>query len=172
VYVAKFQVCSFLIVSNAILCLDYTSASLLKMSYLDYIRTMASQSVMGSPNEYDAYSVVTEAFIYHKSPYNRYTIFPQFYFQWKPNDPKDYRGSIPDFVLGRYVDAWPWVRLQGGAEVKRATEAMQGLPLPNIMALDKNVQRAVADTRNQARDQAVSAIKEGWEPLHVEKLNV
>jgi len=134
------------------------------MSYLDYIRTMASQSVMGSPNEYDTYGVVTEAFVYHKNPFNRYTIFPQFYLQWKPNDPKDYRGSIPDFVLGRYINVWPWVRLQGGAEVKRATEAMQGLPLPDVMALDKNVQRAVADTRNQARDQVVSTIKEGRLP--------
>jgi hypothetical protein len=51
-----------------------------------------------------------------------------------------------------------------GAEVKRATKAMQGLPLPDIMALDKNIQRAVADSHNQARVQAVSAIKEGRLP--------
>jgi len=88
-------------------------------------------------------------------------VLPQLYLRWKPNDPKDHRGSIPDLVLGRYIGTWPWVWLQGGAEVKRATPKMEGLPHPNTMAMDDQVQRILHETCSQARDQAVSAIKEG-----------
>lgn len=134
------------------------------MAELDYLYTMASRSVMGGPNEYDTYGVITEAFIYHKVPYNRYTIFPQLYLRWKPNDPSDRRASIPDFVLGRYIDAWPRVQLQGGAEVKKAIPEMEGLPHPNLMALNKRLQQILDDTRHQAKDQAVSAVKESRLP--------
>ncbi|KAM6503054.1 hypothetical protein JOM56_003031 [Amanita muscaria] len=117
-----------------------------------------------NPNEYDTYGVITEAFIYHKQPHDRYTIFPQYYLQWKPNEPKDRRASIPDFALGRYIDGWPWVRLQGGAEVKRANPEMKGLPPPATVGLSRDVQNVVYNTRFQARDQAVCAIKEGRLP--------
>jgi len=130
------------------------------MAYLDHLHAMASRSVMGGPNEYDAYGVITEAFIYHKNPYDRFTIFPQLYLRWKPTDPSDRRGSIPNFVLGQYINAWPWVQLQGGAEVKRAMKKMEGLPHADTMALDDELQKILQVTRGQARDQAVSAIKE------------
>ena len=126
------------------------------MAYLDHLHAMASRSVMGGPNEYDAYGVITEAFIYHKNPYDRFTIFPQLYLRWKPTDPSDRRGSIPDFVLGRYIDAWPWVQLQGGAEVKRAMKKVEGLPHADTMALDDELQKILQVTRGQARDQAVA----------------
>ena len=55
---------------------------------------------------------VTEALILHKQPQDRYALFPQMYLPWNPSNSEDLRGSIPDFVIGRYSDSFPHVRLQ------------------------------------------------------------
>ncbi|KAK2467348.1 hypothetical protein APHAL10511_000583 [Amanita phalloides] len=127
---------------------------------------MVEKSLLApNPSEYDIYGVLTEAFIFHKRPYDRYTIFPQFYLHWKPNNPTDRRGSIPDFVLGHYIERAPWIRLIGGAEVKRAAPlVMKGLPAADTVSYNSGVQDIIADARFQARDQIVSAIKEGRLP--------
>jgi hypothetical protein len=64
-----------------------------------YLKDMAMKSVMGSPNEYDAYGAIAEAFILHKQPRNRYTIFRQLHFRWNPEEPVDKRASLPDFAI-------------------------------------------------------------------------
>jgi hypothetical protein len=76
---------------------------------------------------------ITEAFILHKKPMDRYTIFPQLFLSWQPDTPSDKRGALPDFGIGRYYDTPPFVRLQGGAEVKASIPFMVTLPPPAIV---------------------------------------
>lgn len=89
---------------------------------------MARKSVLGTPSEYEAYGVITEAFILHKRPQDRYTIFPQLPLPWNPDQADDLRSSIPDFGFGHYYDSFPHVRLYGGAEVKKAPPSIVHLP--------------------------------------------
>ena len=125
---------------------------------------MAQISVLGDPTEYDAYGLITEAFILHKQPRNRYTIFPQFFIAWHPKNITDSRGNVPDFVLGRYSEFPPHVRLQGGAEVKKATPRMIQLPPTKVISEDRDVQNTFHSCQFQARDQAKAAVKGGHLP--------
>jgi len=136
------------------------------MSHLQHLYRLALLSVMSlNPDQYDASAIIMEAFIFHKQPRERYIIFPQRYLQWKPDEPKNRRGaSMPDYVLSRVIDRRPWIQLQGGAEVRKAKALMKGLPPPDIVSLDQDVQNTLYDTRFQARDQAVGEIKEGRLP--------
>ncbi|KAF7760402.1 hypothetical protein Agabi119p4_11078 [Agaricus bisporus var. burnettii] len=120
---------------------------------------MVQFSVLGDPTEYDAYGVITEAFILHKIPRNRYTIFPQLFLPWKPDEPLDTRGSLPDFGLGRYYPIAPHIRLQGGCEVKKATWLMEDLPPTNVISKESDVLNVVKLSKLQAEDQAKSAVK-------------
>ena len=144
-------------------------------SYLDSCTTMTTasdqtyllkiqNSVLGVPTEYDAYGVVTEAFILHKTPRDRYTIFPQLFIPWNPDDALDARGSLPDFGLGCYSPIFPHVRLQGGAEVKRAIPIMRQLPPTHIVSQDPDVRNSLHVCRFQAEDQAKAAVKGGLIP--------
>jgi hypothetical protein len=129
-----------------------------------YLKEMAKTSVMGTPSEYDAYGVITEAFILHKHPRNRYTIFPQLRLPWNPEEPIDKRASLPDFAIGRYRVEPPHVCVMGGAEVKKAIPEMLGLPdSPFITQIDK-VQNELRACFFQAEDQVKSAIKGGKLP--------
>ena len=101
---------------------------------------MAQMSVLGNPTEYDAYGLITEAFILHKQPRDRYTFFPQLFIPWHPKDTTDSRGDIPDFGLGRYSEFPPHIRLQGGAEVKRATPQMIKLPPTNFIKKERDLE--------------------------------
>lgn len=129
-----------------------------------YLKDMALMSVMGTPNEYDAYGVITEAFVLHKQPRNRYTIFPQLRFPWNPEDPLDKRASRPDFAIGRYHVDHPHIRVQGGAEVKKAIPEMLGLPDAHNIAKIDNIQNELRACFFQAEDQVKSAIKAGYLP--------
>jgi hypothetical protein len=124
----------------------------------EYLLKMAQISVLGNPNEYTAYGLITEAFILHKQPHNRYTIFPQFFIPWNPKK-KDSRGNIPDFVLGLYSDSPPHVRIQGGVEIKKATPRMIQLPPTNVISEDRDIQNTFRSCRFQAEDQAKAAVK-------------
>jgi len=129
-----------------------------------YLKEMAQISVMGAPSEYDAYGVITEAFILHKYPRNRYTIFPQLRLPWNPEEPIDKRASLPDFAIGIYHVEPPHVRVMGGAEVKKAIPEMLGLPdAHDITQIDK-VQNDLRACFFQAEDQVKSAIKGGHLP--------
>jgi hypothetical protein len=127
-------------------------------------RWHSTQSVLGNPTEYDAYGLITEAFILHKQPRDCYTIFPQLFIPWRPEVSTDSRGNIPDFGLGRYSDSPPHVRLQGGAEVKKASPGMIKLPPTNVISKDEDVKNAFHTTQFQARDQAKAAVKGGHLP--------
>ncbi|KAF8891951.1 hypothetical protein CPB84DRAFT_1368936 [Gymnopilus junonius] len=93
---------------------------------LQYLFGIAQMSTFGDPTEYDAYGVITEAFILHKQPRERYIIFPQLHLRWNPDITSDGRGSLPDFCLGKYYDSAPHIRLQGGVEVKRLYRSCLG----------------------------------------------
>lgn len=130
----------------------------------EYLLKMAQFSVLSNPTEYDAYGLITEAFILHKQPRDRYIIFPQLFIPWNPKKTTDTRGDIPDFGLGRYSEIPPHVRLQGGAEVKRATPRMIQLPPTNVISRDRDVQNVLHTCQFQARDQAKAAVKGGHLP--------
>ncbi|KIJ41521.1 hypothetical protein M422DRAFT_172138, partial [Sphaerobolus stellatus SS14] len=123
------------------------------------LRGMVRKSILGTPSEYDAYGVITEAFILHKQPRERYTFFPQLYLPWNPHKPKDSRGSIPDFGLGRYCQSVPYVCLQGGVEVKKASTATAHLPPANEAYTIDLLQRSIHLSVPQAEDQAKAAVK-------------
>lgn len=126
---------------------------------------MAQFSVLGNPTEYDAYGLITEAFILHKQPRDRYTIFPQLFIPWHPKNTTDGRGDIPDFGLGRYSEFPPHIRLQGCAEVQRATPLMIKLPPTNVISKDSDIQNTFHICQFQARrDQAKAAVKGGHLP--------
>jgi hypothetical protein len=129
-----------------------------------YLLRLAQLSVMGNPTEYDAYGVVTETFFVHKNPRDRYTIFPQLYLPWSPQDVSDARGTPPDFGLGCYFHIPPHVRLQGGAEVKRATSFMIDLPPCGAVGKDESVMETLHACSFQARDQDKAAVKGGHLP--------
>jgi hypothetical protein len=129
-----------------------------------YLLTLALKSVMGAPSEYDAYGVITEAFILHKKPIDRYTIFPQLFLSWKPGTSSDKRGALPDFGIGRYYDTSPFVRLQGGVEVKAAIPFMVGLPPPAIVSRQPDVQITLHGCFFQIEEQAKTAVKGGLLP--------
>lgn len=126
-----------------------------------YLKDMAWMSVMGSPSEYDAYGIITEAFILHKQPRNRYTIFPQLRLLWNPEEPTDKRASLPDFAIGHYHVDPPHIRVRGGAEVKKAIPEMLGLPDAYDIAKIDKVQNDLRACFFQAEDQVKSAIKGG-----------
>ena len=65
-------------------------------------------------------------------------IFPQLFIPWKPAAVADSRGALPDFGLGRYYDVPPYIRLQGGIEVKKATQSMIKLSPPSIIAASED----------------------------------
>ena len=119
---------------------------------------MAQISVLGNPNEYTAYGLITETFILHKQPHNHYTIFPQFFIPWNPQK-NDSRGNIPDFVLGLYSDSPPHVHIQGGVEIKKATPWMIQLPPTNVISEDRDIQNIFRSFKFQAEDQAKAAVK-------------
>jgi len=125
---------------------------------------MAQRSVLGNPTEYDAYGLITEAFILHKQPRDRYTIFPQLFIPWRPEVPTDCRGNMPDFGLGCYSESPPHVRLQGGAEVKKASPSMIKLPPTNVISKHEDVKNSFHNAQFQARDQAKAAVKGGHLP--------
>jgi hypothetical protein len=124
-----------------------------------YLLEMVQNSVLGTPTEHDAYGVITEAFILHKQPRNRYTIFPQLFIPWNPTKAVDKRGSLPDFGLGRYFPDPPHVRLQGGVEVKKARAFMRQLPPPQFLSEHEDVKNMLHQCRFQANDQAKAAVK-------------
>jgi len=126
---------------------------------LSYLMELAQKSVLGTPTEYDAYGVITEAFILHKKPTDRYTIFPQLFLQWKPDAASDRRGALPDFGIGRYYDTYPFVRLQGGAEVKASIPFMHLLPPPDIVSRLPDVMDTLHSCYFQAEEQAKAAVK-------------
>ncbi|EKM74761.1 hypothetical protein AGABI1DRAFT_47413, partial [Agaricus bisporus var. burnettii JB137-S8] len=126
-----------------------------------------------NPSRFGAYGVITEALILHKTPRNRYTIFPQLFIPWKPklpNQPLDTRGSLPDFALGCYYINAPHIHLQGGCEVKKATTLMELLPSTNVVGEDEDVMNLVRAGEYQAEDQAKSAVKSGLLPPNVQLL--
>jgi hypothetical protein len=131
-----------------------------------YLLELAQKSVLGTPSEYDAYGVVTEAFILHKKPMRRYTIFPQLFLSWKPDARNDKRGVLPDFGIGYYYDSPPHVRLQGGAEVKAAMPFMDSLPPPANISNLPDVKDVLYSCFNQAEDQAKAAVKGGLLPAN------
>jgi hypothetical protein len=124
-----------------------------------YLLELAQHSVLGTPSEYDAYGVITEAFILHKKPMNRYTIFPQLFLSWQPDTSSDKRGALPDFGIGRYYNSPPHVRLQGGAEVKAAIPLMDSLPPPVIISNLPDVKDTLQTCSFQAEEQAKAAVK-------------
>ena len=66
----------------------------------EYLLKMTQFSVLGNPTEYyDAYGLITEAFILHKQPHDRYIIFPQLFIPWNPKKTTDTRGD--------YRPEWP-----------------------------------------------------------------
>lgn len=129
-----------------------------------YLFQMVQKSVMGTPSEFDTYGVITEAFILHKQPRDRYTIFPQLFIPWKPGAVADSRGALPDFGLGCYYDVPPYIRLQGGIEVKKVTRSMIELLHPSIMAEDASIKNTLHVSQFQAIDQAKAAVKGGLLP--------
>jgi len=129
-----------------------------------YLLQMAQNSVLGTPTEFDTYGIITEAFILHKQPRDRYTIFPQLFIPWKPAAVADSRGSLPDFGLGRYYNVPPYIRLQGGVEVKKATQSMIDLPPPSILAEEEDIKNTLHVCQFQAIDQAKAAVKGGLLP--------
>ena len=129
-----------------------------------YLLQMVQNSVLGTPTEFDAYGVITEAFILHKQPRDRYTIFPQLFIPWKPAAVADSLGALPYFGLGRYYDVPPYIRLQGGIEVKKATQSMIKLPPPSIIAEDEDIKNTLHVCQFQAIDQAKAAVKAGLLP--------
>ncbi|KIJ46953.1 hypothetical protein M422DRAFT_226590 [Sphaerobolus stellatus SS14] len=131
---------------------------------LNYLYGMVRKSVLGNPSEYDSYGVITEAFILHKQPQERFTLFPQLFLPWNPNDPNDARGCLPDLGLGRYYDSVPHVRLQGGVKVKRAVAEITHLPSANDAAEIEALQTVIHTTVTQAEDQAKAAVKGGLLP--------
>jgi len=136
---------------------------------LQHLQSMVRQSIL-APTEYDAYGVVTEALILHKQPQDRYTLFPQMYLSWNSSNSGDLRGSIPDFVIGRYSDSYPHVRLQGGVEVKKAMAETGDLPSAIEAAKLDELHRLIRGTVFQAEDQAKAAVKGGRLPRDKELL--
>ncbi|KIJ46957.1 hypothetical protein M422DRAFT_164764, partial [Sphaerobolus stellatus SS14] len=125
---------------------------------------MVHKSVLGNPREFDVYGVITEAFILHKQPQTRYTLFPLLFLPWNPTDSNDARGYLPDFGLGRYYDSVQHVRLQSGVKVKRAVTETVHLPSANDAVEIDALQRVIHTTVNQAQDQAKAAVKGGLLP--------
>lgn len=126
---------------------------------LAYLLQLAQKSVLGSPSEYNACGVITEAFILQKKPMDRYTIFPQLFLSWRPDNPSDKQGALPDFGIGRYYDTPPHVRLQGGAEIKAAIPFMVSLPPPAFVSNLPSVKDTFQTCSFQAEEQAKAAVK-------------
>jgi hypothetical protein len=120
---------------------------------------LVQRSVMGTPSEYDTYGLITEALILHKKPMDRFVIFPQLSIPWNPSKTKDRRSALPDFGIGNFYDDPPFIRLQGGIEVKGPTALIKGLPSPDVVSKDKEVMSILHAATFQAEDQAKAAIK-------------
>jgi hypothetical protein len=125
----------------------------------NYLKRLVRRSVKGTPSEYDTYGLITEALILHKKPMDRFVIFPQLSIPWNPSKIKDKRSNLPDFGIGNFYDDPPYIRLQGGIEVKGPTELITRLPSPDVVSKDKEVMSILHAATFQAEDQAKAAIK-------------
>ncbi|KIK57849.1 hypothetical protein GYMLUDRAFT_1009222 [Collybiopsis luxurians FD-317 M1] len=91
------------------------------------------------------------------------TVFPQLRIRWNPDDPQDKRNIIPDMGLGFLLVDGRLI-LQGGAELKKATERMRDQPDPSVLQRDSDVIISVTQAGVQASDQIKAAIKSGMLP--------
>lgn len=126
---------------------------------------MAQASTFPNTVEYDVYGVITEAFILHKRPIDRYTIFPQLRLYWDLTDSDKLlhfrRSAMPDYCLGKYslTVGTPHIRIQGGVEVKRHLETVVWEENPPRVIRDSKLSSAVHQARYQAQDQAKTVVK-------------
>jgi len=125
---------------------------------------LAQKSVLGTLTEYDAYGVITEAFILHKKLVDHYMIFPQLFLQWKPDVTSDRQGALPNFGIGCYYDTHPFMHLQGGAEVKAAIPLMHLLPPPDTVSHLPHVRNTLHSCYFQAEEQAKATVKGHYLP--------
>jgi hypothetical protein len=117
----------------------------------------------GNPNysrEDILYGVVTEFLSLHKTPLQRFSLWPQMSFRWKPGHPSDKRGEVTDFGLVNFTrDTF---KLRCGVEVKRPISLMAEMPpAADIKDLDE-VKDSFFAVRLQAEDQAKAAFKNGY----------
>jgi len=105
------------------------------------------------------YAVISEFISEHKTPPDRFVIYPQISLRWKPDDPKDVREEVPDFGLGNFTHQTPYFKLRIGAEAKRSLEVMASLPEPSVLETHLDVLSTFHSLFYQGEDQAKAAIK-------------
>jgi hypothetical protein len=117
----------------------------------------------GNPNysqEDILYGVVTEFLSLHKTPLQRFSLWPQMLFRWKPQNPSDKQGEVTDFGLVNFTH--DTFKLQCGVEVKRPILLMAEMP-PAADIKDLNeVKESFFTVRLQAEDQAKATFKNGY----------
>jgi hypothetical protein len=119
--------------------------------YLKYI--LHASLRQHAPREDITYAVLSEFISEHKSPPDRFVIYPQISLRWKPDNPRDTRSEVPDFGLGNFI-------LRVGAEAKRSVDdVMGGLPHPSAIQDDPNVMAAFHALFYQGEDKAKAAMK-------------
>jgi hypothetical protein len=94
-----------------------------------------------------------------------FNIFPQLRLPWnlkRRGQACGYTRYVPR--ADRNSDGPPANALQGGAEIKVATELMRDLPPPIDVGRDPNVQSIVSNTIKQASDQVKAAIRKHQSP--------
>lgn len=125
-----------------------------------YLKYALHASVKDSPTEDVAYAAICEFLFLHKTPPERFTIFPQLLLKWKPDTPKDARAEIPDLGLGNFsMPTTPHVSLRLGVEVKRCMDLMRSLPECSDLEDVLDVRRAFHKLYFQGEDQAKAAVK-------------
>jgi hypothetical protein len=126
--------------------------------YLKYI--LHASLRQHAPREDITYAVISEFISEHKSPPDRFVIYPQISLRWKPDNPRDTRSEVPDFGLGNFTLQEPYFILRVGAEAKRSVDDVMGdLPDPSAIQDDPNVMAAFHALFYQGEDQAKAAIK-------------
>jgi hypothetical protein len=115
------------------------------------------------PLEDIGYAVISEFFMEHKVPNDRFVIYPQLVLPWKPGENLDRRREVTDFGVGNLtLNGKPSFKLRVGAEVKRALPIMTSLPPPLDLEDNRDVMAAFHDLYFQGEDQAKAAVKAGF----------
>jgi hypothetical protein len=126
-----------------------------------YLKHLLHASVQSrEPKEDIIYPVICEFILQHKTPEDRFIIYPQISLRWKPNNPQDTRAEVPDIGVGNFSLSPPYFMLRIGAEAKRCLpDIMRDLPDPATIEHDRFVMAAFHALYFQGEDQAKAAIK-------------
>lgn len=128
-----------------------------------HLQHMLHTSVLGEmPTEDITYPVISEFIYLHKTPFDRFAIYPQINLRWKPEQPNDTRAEVADFAIGNFSLDPPYFKIRVGAEAKRSVPAiMNSFPDPLLIENHADLMIEFHDLYYQGEDQAKAAIKGG-----------